>query len=452
MVNIMKKITLLASFIFITTKSYATLDIDLDLKIPESIYPLNNEVLFIDSIQNSYSINAQRQAIKSELHLFDSAKYYYMPSATITQQVQQKFDRPGTTAAITEYTMSMSAKMTLWSNTSSDVKDAAFYSLLAATESFNEQVSSIYSLISTNLMKIEISREFIKKSKEYRKRMSTLLSSMESSAKSGLLKKSDRIFADVTVKKFDESVLNVQSQIEQYISNINNVTPRNLYNTGYGIKKSEIEKYIKIENSYFNLSKVLTNNFSILAEKATLLSEKYSAMGSNEYLTLELMTQHNIKENKLSNVRNEDNQVPGGYTYDDDNDSYIGVQVSFTGLNYAKYKNQQSEFELYKQKLIKFDEFVHSIDVDLKKFKEQYALTSARLTNIRNQVRLTTELIRTQLKELRVDESSAFDIFRNISTLSELEFNRLTTYNELLDLSSQIYNINSVIPKNYVIK
>ncbi|MGR6831713.1 TolC family protein [Aliivibrio wodanis] len=232
----MKSITLISIFLLLSFNVSAAIELDLRLNIKEPIYTEDINVLFIESIENAYKVNAQKYVIESENHLFNAAKYYYIPSASVSSQVKQKFDRPGHPSPFTEFTLDLSARMKLWSNTTDEQKDAAYYSLLSSKEKYNENVNDVYGRINQNLMKIETSREFLVKSREYRKRMDVLLKKMEVSAGTGILKKSDRIFAEVTVKKFDESVLNVLSQIESYKSQIDNITPRRLYKDDYGVK------------------------------------------------------------------------------------------------------------------------------------------------------------------------------------------------------------------------
>ncbi|WP_045412576.1 TolC family protein [Vibrio owensii] len=427
------------------------LDLDLDLNIEEPVYTKDINILFKDSIENSYKVLSNKYAIESKSHLFDSAKYYYIPNVSITSQVKEKMDRPGHPSPFTEFTLDLSAKMKLWSNTTSDQKDAAYFYLKSAKDQYNESVSEIFRTVNLNLLKIELSRQFLSRAKEYRKRMDILLDKMDISTNSGLLKKSDKIFAEVTVKKFDESVLNVLSQIEQYRSQIDNITSKRLYDDEYGLSSSYIDSVMSVNNEYFDIDTIMKNNFLVLSKKANLMAEKKTAESSNEYFSIELQTVHDIKEHEKSSTKNDENQAVYGYTYDDNGDSYVGVQFSFNGLNYANYKTQLSEYELYKQKMIEFDEFVHGINIEIIALKEQYRLINERITNVNNQVNLTTDVIENQMNEMKVDESTVLDIFRNVSSLSDLEMSYLIAQNELVDTVNRIYALNSVLPANYVI-
>lgn len=451
----MKIHTTLSFFvIFLSSKLYASpqLDLNLELDIDEPIYTKDINILFTQSIENSYKVLSSKYAIESKEHLFDSARYYYVPTVSVSSQVKQKMDRPGHPSPFTEFTLDLSAKMKIWSNATSENRDSAFYYLKSAKENYNESVSEIFRKINVNLLKIEYSRTFLARSEEYRKRMNVLLNNMDISARSGLLKQSDKIFAEVTVKKFDESILNVLSQIEQYKSEMDNITSQRLYDEGYGLDRDYINSVMTTNPEYFEIENVMKNNFSILSKKSELVAEKKKAEGSNEYFTVELQTVHGIKEHKKSSTKNEDNQATYGYTYDDNGDSYIGIQFSFNGINYGSYKTQMSEFELYKQKMIEFDEFVHGINVEIIALKEQYALVNKRIDNINNQVDLTTDVINSQMNEMSVDESSVLDIFRNVSSLSDLEVNHLMAQNELVDVVNRIYALNSILPQSYVIK
>ncbi|MGR6859186.1 TolC family protein [Aliivibrio salmonicida] len=447
----MKSIKLISIFLLVSFNVSSAIELDLRLNIKDPIYTEDINVLFIESIESSYKVNGQKYVIESESHLFNAAKYYYIPSVSVSSQVKQKFDRPGHPSPFTEFTLDLSARMKLWSNTTDEQKDAAYYSLLSSKEKYNENINDIYGRINQNLMKIETSREFLVKSREYRKRMDILLKQMGVSAGSGILKKSDRIFAEVTVKKFDESVLNVLSQIELYKSQIDNITPRRLYKDGYGLSKFYMSSMMHIEPEFFNINNVMNKNFSILSRKSELMSEKKTAQSNNEYFKVELLTVHDIKEHEKSSSKNDQNQAIYGYTYDNNGDSFIGIQFSFTGLDYGNYQSQMSEYELYKKKMIEFDEFIHGINIDLITLKQQYELITQRIENVNNQISLTTDVIKNQMKEMMVDESSVLDIFRNISSLSDLEISQLSTQNELIDTVNRIYVLNSVLPGNYVI-
>ncbi|MGR6831712.1 hypothetical protein [Aliivibrio wodanis] len=195
----------------------------------------------------------------------------------------------------------------------------------------------------------------------------------------------------------------------------------------------------------------MAKNFSILSRKSELMSEKKTAQSNNEYFKVELITLHDIKEHEKSSSKNDENQAVYGYTYDNNGDSFIGIQFSFTGLDYGNYQSQMSEYELYKKKMIEFDEFIHGINIDLITLKQQYALITQRIDNVNNQIFLTTDVIKNQMKEMMVDESSVLDIFRNISSLSDLEMSQLSTQNELIDTVNRVYVLNSVLPGNYVI-
>ncbi len=448
-----KIISILSLFLIsFESSSKSVLDVNLNLNIEEKNYTKDVNALFLDSIKHSYKVLGQKYVIESEKHLWDIGNYYYMPSVSITSQVKSKFDRPGHPSPFPEFTLDLTARMKLWSNATADKKGAAFYSLLAAKEKYNEIINDVYSRVKNNLLKIEHSRSFLAKSQEYRKRMDFLQKQMEISATSGMLKESDKIFAEVTVKKFEQSVLNVLSQIEQYKNQINDITPYQLYDDSYGLSAHYVSSAMSIEPGFFNIDSVMAKNFSVLSKKADLLSEKKRAKSVNEFFKVELVTAHNIKENKESSKKNDQNQTPYGYTYDDDGDSYIGVQFTYSGLNYGSYKSQMSEYELYKQKTIELDEYIHGLNVELSTLKEQFNFVYERIENINSQIELTADVIGKQMKELAVDESSVLDIFRNISSLSDLEVSYLTAKKELVDIVTRVHLLNSTLPSNYVVE
>ncbi|WP_158161081.1 TolC family protein [Grimontia hollisae] len=449
----MKAKPMLLLMVVFPLASYATIsDFDLNIKDKDRVYHLDNNQLYVDSIEGSYKVDSQKHAIKSEEHLYDAANYYYIPSVTISSQIQQKMDRPGHPSPNTEFSLELSARLKMWSDTVGDQKDAAYYRLLSEKDTYNQRVNEVYSIVHQNLVKIEAARTFLERSKHYKAKMDLLLSRMDVSSKAGILKKSDRVFADVTLKKFDESVLNIQSQVEQYKSLINNLTPNSLYKDGYGLSNAYIKEYIKLTDDLFDFDRVVSRNFKIKSKRNSLMADKYNMEATNENFKVELVTQHNIKENKLSSIKNKDNVATEGYTYDNDGNSYIGVQATFTGINYAGFKNKQSEREKYIQKSIEYDEFLHTTKVELNTLKSQSKLIYERMASVENQINLTTNVIKNQLNEMSVDESSAMDIFRNISSLLDLEINKLTILNELIDLSTKINEFNANIPNEYVIK
>lgn len=421
------------------------------IKTVTPVYKTNIKTLFNESIEYSYKVNAQVNTIKSEQNLLNSAKYYYIPSASISSELQKKYSRPGHPAPLTDFKIDLSATMKLWSNATSEQKDSAYYSLVSSKETYNELVSSIYNNIEQNLIKIELARAFLSKAEQYRVHMSSLLEQMNVSSQSGILKKSDRLFADVSVKKFEESILNVESLVEQYKSQINNITPADLYRNEYGLSLEYIESAIFLTDDMFQINTVSERNFNILSKRAQLESDKFAAEAYNENFIVQLVTQHGIKENSLSNIKNDENKVPGGYTYDNDGQAYIGLQVSFTGLNYQNAQQKLSEYHLFSTKLIELDEFIHQTYVDLSTYALQYTLIKKRIDNVDKQISLTLGVINSMMNEMRVDESNVLDIFRNISSLSDLEMNRLFVQNELIDLTTKVKSINSKIPSNYVI-
>lgn len=442
-------------FIILISNAYAS-DIFNDaiiesIKPIEPVYKLNIDNLFLASIQKSYKVNAQLYALKSENKLYDAAKYYYIPTASLTSEIKKKFNRPGHPSPFTEFKLDLAANMKLWSNATGEQKDAAYYSLISSKELYNDLINEIYSNINQNIIKIELARAFLNNAEQYRKRMNILLDKMNISSKSGILKKSDRLFADVSIKKFEESILNVKSQIEQYKNQINNITPENLYDDGYGVSISYIEEAIDLNETMFKIKNVVKHNFGIRSKKAQLESDKYSTEGYSENFIVELVTQHDIKEHAKSNTKNDQNQAIYGYTYDNDGQSYLGLKVSFTGLNYKNYKEKASEYDLYNKKLIELDEAIHQTYVDLNTFNQQYYLIKQRISNVDKQINLTIDVINSMIKEMMVDESNILDIFRNISSLSDLEMNRLNIRNELVDLSIKVKSINSIIPSQYVI-
>lgn len=417
----------------------------------EETYTLDIDTLFIASIKNSYKINAQIYSVKSEEDLYLATDYYYLPTATITSEVKKKFNRPGHPSPFTEFKIDLIASMKLWSNATAEQKDSAYYRLLASKETYNDIVSSIYTTINQNIIKIQLSREFLNKAEQYRLRMNALLEKMNISSNTGILKKSDKLFADVSVKKFEESILNVESKIESYKSLINNITPSNLYNKEYGVSKTYIENAITLNDSMFKIDEVTQKNFSILSRQAQLKSDKYSAEVYNENFIVEMVTQHDISESALSNIKNEENQVENGYTYDNNGESYIGLKVTFSGLNYTNTQQKSSAYNLFGKKFIELDEYIHQVYVDLKTYKQQYSLVKKRLQNIDTQIELTIKVINSLMKEMLVDESNVLDIFRNISSLSDLEMNRVNIQNELVDLTTKVKSLNSIIPRKYVI-
>lgn len=423
----------------------------IDIKTMVPVYTTNIDTLFKGSIELSYQVNAQVYTIKSKQNLHKSAQYYYIPTASITSELQKKYNRPGHPAPLTDFKLDLMATMKLWSNSTSEQKDSAYYSLIASKETYNEIVSGIYNNIEQSILKIEFARAFLSKAEQYRIHMSTLLEQMNVSSQSGILKKSDRLFADVSVKKFEESILNVESLVEQYKSQINNITPANLYKDDYGVSLEYIKSSITLSEKMFQINTVSEKNFNILSQRAQLESDKYAAQAYNENFVVQIVTQHGIKENALSNIKNDENQVPGGYTYDNDGQAYIGLKVSFTGLNYQNAQQKASEYHLFSSQLIELDELIHQTYVDLSTYSLQYTLIKKRIANIDTQITLTIGVINSMMNEMRVDESNILDIFRNISSLSDLEMNRLFVQNELVDLTTKVKSINSIIPGQYVI-
>ncbi len=414
-------------------------------------YSADIERLFIGSIENAYKVNAQIFAIKSEQKLYNSAKYYYIPTANISSEVQKKFNHPGHPSPFTEFKLNLSATMKVWSDTTGDQKDAAYHRLIASKETYNNIVNGIYFNIKQNIIKIELAREFLNKSEQYRIHMNSLLEQMNVSSQSGLLKKSDRLFADVSIKKFEESILNVESQIEQYKNQINNVTPANLYKNEYGVSPEYIEEAITLGKNLFNIDIVTNRNFNILSKRAQLSSDRFSAEAYNENFNIDIVTMHGITEHDQSNIKDENNKVINGYTYDNDGQAYIGLKMTYTGLNYQNYQQKSSEFDLFNKKVIELDELIHQTYVDLDTQFQQYTLIKKRIENVEKQIKLTLGVINSMMNEMRVDESNILDIFRNISSLSDLEMNRLSIQNELVDLTTKVKSINSIIPSKYVI-
>lgn len=417
----------------------------------DKTYILDINTLFLNSIENSYKVNAQIFSIQSKERLYSSTNYYYLPTATITSEIKKKFNRPGHPSPFTEFKLDLVASMKLWSNTTGEQKKSAYYSLLASKESYNDIVNSIYTSINQNVIKIELARDFLNKAEQYRLKLNSLLEKMHISSQSGILKKSDKLFADVSIKKFEESILNVKSQVESYISQINNITPANLYNSEYGVSKNYIEAAISLDDNMFKINEVTKNNFSILSKRAQLESDKYLVEAYNENFIVEVVTQHDIKEHAKSNIKNDENQVVNGYTYDNDGQSYIGLKVTYSGLNYQSNQKKLSEQLLFSKKLIELDEYIHQVYVDLGTFKQQHILIQKRLSNIDNQIELTIGVINSLMKEMLVDESNILDIFRNISSLSDLEMNRINIQNEIVNLAIKVKSINSIIPRKYVI-
>ena len=421
-------------------------------QVQEPVYTLSVDDLLIASIEKSYKVTAQCQTIESQMALLKAANYYFIPAVTVTQHLKKKFDRPGQPSSFTEYILDLNAAMTLWSNATRDRKDAAYYQLVAARETYNSLVNSIYTTVNTNLVKIELARNFLSRSGIYRTKLNEILRNLERSSKTGFLKKSEQLFADVVVKKFEEAVLHVQAQVEQYKTQINNITPASLYRDEYGVSTKEIRKASEVTDDMFNIHWVLQNNFDVQAKKAQLLAERATANSVNENFTIELVSQQGIREHRMTGVNNVLGQAEFGYGYDHEGESFIGLRVVYTGLDFSAYQTKQSEYRLYTRKMIELDEFMHQLYVDVSTYQEQYQLMEKRLANIDNQISLTNNVIQSLMGELTVDESSALDVFTNVTSLCDLEMNRLAAHNELVDLVMQIKSLNVVIPEHYVLK
>ena len=423
---------------------------NLSEQVKDPVYLLDIDRLFSGSIEKSYKVNAQRQVIESELLQYAAARHYYIPAVTIAQHVKKKFDRPSHPSPYSEYTLDISETMKLWSNATGDKKDAAYYQLLSARHTYNALVNEVYTTVNTNLVKIELSRNFLGRSAEYRRRLDNILRRLEKSTKTGVLKRSDRLFADVALKKFEESVLNVQARIEQYKTLINNITPANLYQDGYGVSRHYVGDSTLLHVDMFDIQHILKNNFEVQARKAALEAEKARAKGYNENFTVELASQQGIKEHRLTGT-GVNGAVPYGYSYDPEGESFIGIRVVYTGLDFQAHMAKRSEYALYTRKVIELDEYLHQLYVDINAWQQQYRLIKDRLDNINNQIVLTNNVIQSLMKELIVDESSVLDIFSNVTSLADLEMNRLMVHNELIDLSMRVKSLNGVIPERYVL-
>ena len=414
--------------------------------IIEKIYTENLNTLLKESIKNSYKINAQIYELKSQELLYDASRNYYIPSAALNSEYQRKiYKKPNPTRA-DDLNIELSASMKVWSNNVTDLKNSAYYSLISERENYNQIVNNIYSTIISNVLKIELARTFLDSGEQYRARMHKLVERMNSAVSTGLLKKSDRLFADISIKKFEDSVLNVRSQIEVFKNTINNIAANEIYNDNYGVSQQYIIEMLEIPDSMFLMDNVVKNNFDIRARKAKLLSDKLSALGTNEDIKAEIVTNHKVK-----------GTIPVGndrfasYVYDSEDDSYFGFKLTFTGLNYANYKQKKSAIELVTKQLIELDEFLYQTTINLGVLKEQYSLLKDRLNNIDNQIVLTLNVINSLLQEVLVDESNTLDIFRNVSSISDLEINRLAIQNQLVDLATQIYALNAAVPDEFII-
>ena len=127
------------------------------------------------------------------------------------------------------------------------------------------------------------------------------------------------------------------------------------------------------------------------------------------------------------------------------------MTVRYTGLDYQSYKAQESENHRYNSQVIELDEYLHQLYVELTTHQTQYKLAKERLTNVNHQLVLTHNVIQSLMQEMLADASSVLDIFRNITTLSDLEISRLSVNCELVDLASKVKSLNAVIPSQYVI-
>ncbi|HFQ5353771.1 TPA: hypothetical protein ACGVAX_000921 [Vibrio vulnificus] len=440
--------------VFISSQSYASFetkwlvseDDNKKTYITEDV-----ESLFLSTIENSYKINQIREDILSQEYNKVSSDYYFLPKITISSELKQKMDRPGHPSKVmTEFLINLSARIKLWSDTVSYASLSELKKLESRRYDLNNAIVENYSVVNKNLVKIEISRSFLDKSFVYKEKMQELMSKMEKTANVGLIKNSDRVFANVTMKKFEESIININSQIEGYKSEINNLTAKELYNELIGLNSEYIDDFFELGDENFKLETVLNRNFDILSRKAMLESDKNSSKSLNETVTFELVTQHDISENKLSSKKNENNVAENGYTYDNDGESYVGLKLTYTGFDFSTYMSDKSEEHSVTKKMIEMDEKLHQINVDLNTQKLRYSLTLDRLNNIDNQIKLTLELIDNLIKEISIDESNVLDLFRNISSLSDLEMNRLSIRNELTDIVSSVRQINSMIPSQYV--
>ena len=345
-----------------------------------------------------------------------------------------------------ELNLELNASMKLWSDNVGDLRDSSYYSLVVEKENYNEIVNSIYSTIIANVLKIELSRSFLDNAEQYRARMNKLIQRMNKAVSSGLLKKSDRLFADISIKKFEDSVLNVKSQIEIFKNTINNITSNEIYNDNYGVSEEYIKQMLEISDDMFSIENVIKNNFNIRSRKAQLLSDKLSAQGTNEDFKAEFITTQKVKGTiPVGNSRF------ASYVFDSSDDSFFGIKLTFTGLNYTSYKQKKSEMELITKQLIELDEFLYQTTINLSVLKEQYRLLLDRVGNIDNQINLTLNVINSLLQEMLVDESNTLDIFRNVSSLSDLEISRLTIQNQIIDLAVQIYALNAAVPDEFII-
>ncbi|MFA0229941.1 TolC family protein, partial [Vibrio sp. 10N.261.45.A7] len=395
------------------SSEFLTIDHDVDQLVKEIV-------------KNSYEASKFEADILSKKHLLSSSENYYVPKVTISASERKYLE--GYDGLKSEISATGTAK--LWGDTVSYNIASNHENLNLSIIDYNLEVTKTYRNVINNLIKLKNSKKAIN---QLRNQSGILDDIVEEISTSGVLKKSDKNFAIVTKKKSEELILSIESRVETYINNINNISPKyfELYNFIISDRLSEIE--LKINEDNFDTKSIVRDNLDIQRADTNIRLGKNNVKSLNEIITINLETQHKRSSNT-------------GY---DKPNSYIGLGFYVDLFDYSNYKVEKSEEELLIKAYIDRDRIVNQYVIRSDSLKKQYSLLEDTKGNLLEQLDLSESIFLNLKNEINVDESNILDLLKNVSTRMDGEVKLLSVNNNLSDTVMQVKMLRSIAPNKY---
>ncbi|NUW70137.1 TolC family protein [Vibrio coralliilyticus] len=410
------------------------------------VYEYDAKQLLGEVLKVSPDVQAALSRLEASQDEKMAADWYFLPNLTLSNESKFYMPRPGAPERGIEHNLSLSSELRLWGSGLTDELDAAQLDLVAANYQLSSAVISSYYESLKNIEKIEFAHQFLNKSKFYDSKIQQLISLMEKHVDSGLVKKSDLLFASVTTQKFKEKMLGVESKIQEYIKNINTVAGRKVYSPQYGMAIGELDTSTLEElRILLNEHNIVSTNFELLNSLNSLEAERKRAFAQNEMFELKLVTEQNARFNDQTNIADETSgQVD--YAYDPDNDSYVGLSFTIKGLDFTAHKRKDSATNEVVAKQYEHEKLVSDKLNQLESLSVQLETESRKKVNLEKQISLTYEIVERQFEEIAIEEANISDILRNISSITDLEGLLLTSNNTLIDVKNTIYELKGELP------
>ena len=393
-------------------------------------YPIGTESIVKEILEKSKDIKSLNNTLSSKEDLTEAEKKYFYPKADLIVEYNDFYgELEPTLDEDAELTLSLTSK--LYSTASKDKISTADNNRLSALYKLKDKEFELYFTVITQLISIERSRMFLKESNLIRDQMNDYINQISNAVYAGISPRSYLRETQLVKFRFDDVVATVESDIDNYFTELSLSTGYNVINKNEIGLDSVFLNLIFSELITFDPQEAVSKNLALLSKYHEVEGLKYSAGTQFERFKITAFNDTDI--GLKSNSTNESRDVR--------EDSAAGIRLEYKIFDMQRTKTQSASYKIYLSETELLDKEREKIFIQVQQLNEKYSTAKRKRSSLLEQIQLSKSLIETQEKEILVDRIEFIDM---VKSLSELIQTHVTLLNNDIQLYETILTYKSL--------